>query len=124
MSDVIMRLVTAEHDARGFGFSYPTVEDVIQQIQDECQEVLDAISQNESVERQQEEIGDLMHAAMALCYHQGYSIDESLSLSLDKFEKRMGALKSIARDKDLASLEGQSLDQMLVLWKQAKKAVG
>ena len=120
MASTIDKVTKVENDARSFGFSYPTVDLIIAQIKDECSEVLEAIHQNESRDRQQEEIGDLIHATMALCFHQGFDIDETVALATNKFEKRMQKLKKLTHEQGLDNLKGQSLETLIALWKQAK----
>ena len=120
MSDVLKKLTAVEKDARSFGFSYPSPHLIIDQIRDECNEVLEAIDNKESSERQQEEIGDLIHAALALCFHQGFDIPETIEKATSKFDTRMQRLKTITKDEGLTSLHDQPLSYLIKLWKQAK----
>lgn len=120
MSDVINKLTEVEKDARNFGFSYPNPALIIDQIRDECDEVLDAINHNESRARQQEEIGDLIHAATALCYHMGFDINDTINQAVDKFSDRMSRLKVVAKDAGFENLSGQELETLIKLWKKAK----
>jgi uncharacterized protein YabN with tetrapyrrole methylase and pyrophosphatase domain len=120
MSKTLEAVSHLEDDARGYGFYYPNTELIIKQIKDECDEVLEAIHQNESPERIQEEIGDLIHATMALCHHQGFDIDETILKAANKFSKRMVRLKEAARNEGLDNLHGQPLSDLIRLWKQAK----
>ena len=120
MSTTLKKVTTIEKDARSFGFCYPSVDLIIDQIKEECDEVLEAIQQKESQERQQEEIGDLIHATMALCFHQGFDIDETVLMATNKFEARMKKLKSFALEQGLENLQGQDLPSLIALWKQAK----
>ena len=120
MSNVLNKFTAVEKDARSFGFSYPSPDLIIEQIRDECNEVLEAIQHNESTERQQEEIGDLIHAALALCYHQGFDIPETIDKATNKFDARMQRLKSITKEEGLSSLHNQPLSYLIKLWKKAK----
>ena len=120
MSKTLETITQVENDARNYGFCYPNIELIIKQIKDECDEVLEAVNHHESPERVQEEIGDLIHATMALCYHQGFDIDETTLKAANKFSKRMLRLKEVARQEGLDNLHGQSLSDLIRLWKQAK----
>ena len=120
MSKTLETVTHLENDARGYGFYYPNTEMIIKQVKDECDEVLEAINQDESQERVQEEIGDLIHATMALCHHQGFDIDETILKAATKFSKRMVRLKDAASQEGLDNLHGQPLSELIRLWKQAK----
>ncbi len=120
MTTAIKNITLAEQDARAYGFSYPTPLSIIEQIHDECTEVLEAINQKESLDRQQEEIGDLIHATIALCFHQGFDIEDTINKASHKFSSRMANLKKITHQEGLSDLNGQSLEYMLKLWQRAK----
>ncbi len=120
MPDVIKKLTEAEKDARDFGFSYPSPTLIVAQIKEECDEVLDAVKQNESRDRVQEEIGDLIHAAAALCYHMGFDIHDTIDQAVDKFSSRMTRLKVVTKEEGLSNLVDQELETLIKLWKKAK----
>lgn len=103
MSDLIEEMVKVEADARSFGFSYPDYKEIIKQIQSECAEVAASIEQGESLARQQEEIGDLIHAVIALCYHQGFDVAQTMEQATHKFSNRMTALKQVAKKRGLSN---------------------
>lgn len=114
------KLIALEKDARAFGFDWPTQETIIEQAISECHEITEAIQQEEPSHRIQEEIGDLLHTAISLSIFSGYDVEETLANVVEKFGKRMDALKQIAKQKGLNTLEGQSFEFMLELWKEAK----
>jgi len=120
MSDILHQFLSVEEDARSFGFSYPSPDLIIEQVKDECTEVLESIQNHESADRQQEEIGDLIHAALALCYHQGFDVAETIDKATRKFDTRVQKLKTIAKDEGLSSLHNQPLSYLVKLWKLAK----
>ena len=121
MPSPIQMMLSAEKDARDFGFVYPNVEMILEQIKDECNEVKEAIDNKEPQNRQQEEIGDLIHAAIALCYHQDFDVEETIAKSANKFALRMKRFKAIAQEKGLPNVLDMPVAKQLEIWKQAKE---
>ncbi len=116
----LQNLIELERDTRNFGFDWPDQQTIIEQALSECQEIAEAIHQQEPPHRVQEEIGDLLHTAISLCIFSGYDVEETLAKIVNKFGARMTLLKEIAYRKGFESLEGQSFEFMLELWKEAK----
>lgn len=121
LADAFTHLLEEEYAAREFGFDYPNLEMLINQVQDESSEVLDAVNHSEGSERIQEEIGDLIHAALAVCRFQGYDVSETVKKTALKFEKRMASLKRLVQENGFSDCKELELSQVLELWKQAKK---
>lgn len=119
--NALAKLIAAEKDARDYGFTYPDAKMVLDQVIDECREVSESIAQQESQVRQQEEIADLIHAAIALCYHQGFNVEETVSLAANKFNKRMQVMKAIAASEGVMDMHHLSLKEKLRFWKLAKQ---
>ena len=122
MSENLDRLIKIEEDACSFGFEWPDVASILEQIVSECDEVKDALQNNESKERIQEEIGDLLHASISLCLFVGFNPEDTLSKVAYKIENRMDLIKIAAKQRGLDSLKGQTTEFMLELWDEAKKA--
>lgn len=114
-------LIAVELEARNFGFDWPNKEMIIDQAISECHEIFAAIHDGEPAERVQEEIGDLIHAAICLCIFAGFDVDETIEKVRIKFAKRMAAMHKLATKRGLTTLSGQSIDFMLELWHEAKK---
>ena len=114
------RLIELKKNARNFGFEWPDAFMILDQIVDECREVREELLLA-SHNKLQEEVGDLLHAAFSLCLFLNLDLEETLSKTNDKFEKRMLALKNLTQDSGLSNLKGQSLEFMLNLWREAKK---
>ncbi|WP_016916906.1 MazG nucleotide pyrophosphohydrolase domain-containing protein [Rickettsia honei] len=117
----LQNLILLEQDARGYGFDWPDHEMILEQAIDECREIKEAIDDAEPPERVQEEIGDLLHMAISLCIFSGLDIETTLSKTNEKFEKRMRAIKMLTKKHNLPNLQGQPVEFMLKLWKEAKR---
>ncbi len=115
------RLISLELDARSFGFDWPNREMVVDQAISECEEIKEALAHNESNERVQEEIGDLIHTAISLCIFAGFDTKETIDKITTKFGARMAIVKALAKERGLDSLKGQTLELMLELLAEAKK---
>lgn len=120
LNGALNELLYLEKDARAFGFEWPNEEMIIEQAIDECREIKEALQNQETNERIQEEIGDLIHSAISLCVFAGFDVDETLSKVNAKFGKRLQIVKSLTHELGLPNLKGKSIDFLLTLWREAK----
>lgn len=117
----LQKLIDLDQDARDFGFDWPDPVMILDQVIDECREIQEVIEKSSSRERVQEEIGDLLHAAISLCLFSGFSVEETLEKINEKFSRRMMLLKEITKNRGLKNLQGQDIEYKLSLWREAKK---
>jgi uncharacterized protein YabN with tetrapyrrole methylase and pyrophosphatase domain len=123
MNTIIHKLIALEKHAEEKGFIWPTPEMALDQLVSECEEVRCAIADNESRERLQEEVGDILHAAFSLCLFLKFDVEETLIKTTEKFEKRFAALLEIAHEQGYFELKDQPIKVLLSLWDLAKKRV-
>lgn len=121
MSASLNKLMKLEKEAVEFGFEWPNHDSIINQALSECKEISDAIKNNESEDRIQEEIGDLLHTAVSLCRFRGFDLEQTINKLVNKFDARMRSLKDLTTAQNLHSLEGQTIEFKLELWEKAKK---
>ena len=119
--NIIEKVNQLEAKANQFGFTWPDAAMILDQIRSECDEVASSMHENESRERLQEEVGDLVHATFALCFFLGLDIESTIKSNADKLEMRLDALISIAKSKGYDSLEGETLSTKMAFWDMAKK---
>lgn len=117
----LQQLIQLEKEVRDFGFDWPDIPTIIRQAQSECLEIEEVIEKQESSERLQEEISDLLHTAISLCLFAGFSVEETLSNIVKKFGGRMDKVRLLAEQQGLSTLKGQSFEFMLTLWDKAKQ---
>ena len=125
--DLLEKVVVLEDDASQFGFRWETADQIMKQIQSECAEIKEHLDDGLSQANQaalQEEIGDLLHAVFSLCVFCRFSPRVTLAQSLHKFERRMRAVKLIAEERRLTTLEGLPFDELMRVWDKAKLLVG
>jgi uncharacterized protein YabN with tetrapyrrole methylase and pyrophosphatase domain len=118
--DNLQKLIFLEKDARAFGFDWPNIEMIIKQAISECEEITDVIKNQESKERLQEEIGDLLHTAISLCVFAKFDVIETINNVNRKFNNRIQILKNLTKKQGLPNLKGQPISLQLDLWHQVK----
>lgn len=119
--EILKRITALETESEAFGFYWPNIEAIFNQIKSELREVQAALEEKESNTRVQEEIGDLIHATLCLCIYMKFDVQETLTNMTDKYEKRFTALKEIAHEKGFSTLIGQRVEDKLKLWEEAKR---
>ena len=125
--DLLDKVVVLEHDASTFGFQWETTAQIMQQIHSECIEIQEHLDDGEVIahpDALQEEIGDLLHAVFSLCVFCNVSPRETLAKTLDKFERRLNAVKEISKEQGTSDLKGVPFDKLMAIWQHAKKRVG
>ncbi|MDF1646952.1 MAG: MazG nucleotide pyrophosphohydrolase domain-containing protein [Legionellaceae bacterium] len=125
--ELLERVLAAELDADKFGFRWENTSQIMAQIQSECEEVnehLENASQQITQSELQEEIGDLLHAVFSLCVYCKFNPKDTLRKTVEKFERRMNAVKAIANEQGLHQLDGLAFDELMVFWDKAKEQVG
>lgn len=119
-NDLIQRVKEQETAARAFGFYWEHLDQLIEQIQSECQEIQEAW-QTENRPHLQEEVGDLLLAALSLAIFCDLDPHETLHHSIEKFQKRYNQVVSLANQDGLTHLHGKSTQELLEYWNRAKK---
>ncbi len=117
---ILKKLSDLEKEASTFGFKWETSNQILEQIQSEISEI-DAHLKDGNQKKLQEEIGDLLHAAFSLCVFSQFDVEETLLNSVNKFEHRFRAIQRLATEKGLDTLNGQSFNELMILWNKAKK---
>lgn len=112
--------IQLEKEAEAFGFNWPNLLTVLEQVDSECQEIQQAITDQHSVEHCQEEIGDVMQAAISVCLVAGFDVHKTLTGANTKFIQRLQKIQELAKAQGLANLEGQSVSFKLGLRSQVK----
>ncbi len=112
--------VLQEKEAFDFGFYWETLDQLLDQVRSETNEIKEA-SGAQDPRHLQEEIGDLILAAIGVSIFCGCDPKETIALSLQKFDKRFARLKKMALEEGHTNLEGYSLDVLMDYWERSKK---
>jgi len=101
------------------GFDWPNVAPVFEKIQEEIEEVKQAM-QNKNQQQIKEEVGDLLFACVNLARHVDVDAEEAMRHGNKKFEKRFNYI-----EQELASngkqMDECALDELEEIWQQSKK---
>lgn len=125
--NVLAKVVALEHSADAFGFRWETTNQIMDQIHSECIEINEHLNNGLAHANQaelQEEIGDLLHAVFSLIVFCKLNPTDTLEKTLEKFERRLNAVKKLTQDRGLTDLNGHSFDELMHIWRQAKLLVG
>lgn len=108
----LLRAEKLQKRAAREGFDWPDTEGPAEKLAEEIAELAEA-----SPDKQLEEAGDLLFAAVNLVRAYGLNAEEALRAANDKFERRYRAMEKLAGGA-FASL---SLEEQESLWQQVKK---
>lgn len=120
MKNALKDVYFLEKDAADFGFKWPNYKMIIDQTISECHEIQSAIENQEGDQRIQEEVGDLLQAAVMLCYYLGFDAQETLTKANNKFADRMDRVKEAAKAAGYDTLKGQPHKVLMQLWNSCK----
>lgn len=115
----LQRAEKLQKRAATVGFDWPQTVQVLDKIEEEIQELREAI-QHGAVEHIQDELGDVFFAMTNLARHLGIKSEQALRGTNQKFERRFKFIETSLEQQD-KSLSESSLDEMEALWQQAKQ---
>jgi nucleoside triphosphate diphosphatase len=106
--------------AASVDFDWTDNEDIIKKLEEELKELHEAMRDSNNIEHITEELGDIMFCCVNLARH--YQIDSELALrgTNDKFIKRFNYIEETLV-KQNKSLQEATLEEMDMLWDEAKK---
>ena len=121
LDDNLFKVVEKQEFAiRDFGFPWEHAGQIIEQIRGECKEVEEALQEVDKAHLQ-EEVGDLMQAAITLAVFCGLDPQETLLASIHKFQKRFDLIVALAKQDGHETLHGQPFDVLMSYWNRAKE---
>ena len=106
--------------AAGVGFDWPNVEGVFNKMEEERQELMEAMTKN-SPEAIEHEYGDLLMATAHLGRHLNCPPEEALRIANSRFKSRFQQMEQMASKHHL-SLSEMTSDQLELLWEDAKQS--
>ena len=102
------------------GFDWRRTEDVFEKIEEEIEELREAVAEN-APEKIQEELGDLLFTIANVARKTGVNAEEALQQTNRKFLSRFGSMESSVHGSG-RNLDELSLEEMDQLWDEAKAA--
>lgn len=119
---LLKKVETQELAAKDYGFYWENINQLIEQIQSECHEVMEAWQHNDRTHLQ-EEIGDLLQAAVSLAVFCELDPHQTLKQAIDKFQNRYDKVVELASQDGLENFHQQPFDVLMNYWGRAKKSL-
>lgn len=102
------------------GFEWDTVDDVWAKVDEEIAEFKQACAEGASCDKEVE-FGDVLFSLVNVARKEGIDAETALRATCRKFRDRWAFMEGIAWERGVA-LEGMTMDELQVLWDQAKRA--
>ena len=115
----LMRSQKVQKRAGYVGFDYESAEQAMADLRSETDELCAAIRDNSNVE---EEIGDLLFAAVNVARFQKLDAEQALERACDKFTARFLVVEKLATERGV-DMKTAGLDVLNALWAEAKQHV-
>ena len=118
----LVKAIRMNEKVSGIGFKWDSPNDALQKVHEEYHELLEALSENSEKQHAhaEEEFGDLLLALVCWGNMLGINADDALAKANEKFKSRFEYVEQSAHQQD-KNLTDLSLNQMMQLWKEAKK---
>lgn len=116
----LVRAQKIQQRAARVGFDWTELRHVVDKLEEELAELRQALAAEESAERVQEELGDLMFSGVNLARFLDADAETLLRNANHKFESRFRVVEDLAKQKQ-RNLQDCSLDELESLWREAKK---
>jgi len=100
--------------AKKSGFDWPAVSGAMDKVREEAAELQACIDQGEDI---QEELGDLLFAAVNVARMQDVDPEEALLRATQKFMRRFALVEQMGGE----ALRTMSIQEMTALWRKAKE---
>lgn len=117
--DPLARAHRAQRRAAGRNFDWPALEGAAEKVREELREVEELSGDAEDREAVEEEIGDLLFAAVNVARLTGVDPSSALVRAVSKFRNRFGRVLELAEERGLDP-DGASLSELDELWDEAK----
>ncbi len=115
----LMRAEKVQKKAAAVGFDWGSASDALPKVLEEAQEVREALEKGEGLE---EELGDLLFAAVNVARLAKIQPELALKGAVDKFVRRFEATEGLIHS-DGKRMEDMTLDEMDAYWDRVKKSM-
>lgn len=116
----LTRAKKIQNKAAKVGFDWKTIDPVWDKLQEEMDEIHEAINENMGQDKIEDELGDLLCVCVNLARHLKIDPEKALRRSNHKFEHRFRYIESRLALKDKTPDEA-TLEEMDALWDEAKE---
>jgi len=115
----LMRAAKVQNKAAKVGFDWEDVQGPLDKLREETAELSEALEQKDS-EGVQEELGDVLFAAVNVSRFVDLDAEETLTRATDKFIARFARVERLASEKEM-DMKTLSLEELDRLWDKAKE---
>lgn len=115
----LLRAVKLQERAKRVGFDWPEISQVLAKIDEELAEVKAEIDENAALDRQEDELGDLLFVVANLARFLKLSPEEALKRTNAKFERRFRRVEALLAEKGKTPAMSD-LEEMDKLWNAVK----
>ena len=112
----LIKAFRIQDKVKGIGFEFANAEDAWKKVEEELEE----FHAETNLEKKEMELGDVFFSLVNYARISGINPDSALERTNNKFITRFQKMENLALDKNL-KLENLSLEQMDLLWEEAKK---
>ena len=118
----LVRAQKIQQRAARVGFDWSGIRQVVDKLEEELVELRQALAAEESMQRVQEELGDLMFSGVNLARFLDADAETLMRNANHKFERRFRVVEALAKQKQ-RNLQDCSLDELEMFWCEAKKTI-
>lgn len=111
----LWRAEKVQKKAKKAGFDWDNVQGALDKLSEEVEELKAAVAQGSNIE---EELGDLLFAAVNVSRFVKVDTEDALNAATDKFIRRFAQVEALAGDRPMTDMSLEELDK---LWDQAKR---
>ena len=104
--------------AARLGFDWPNAQPIYDKIQEEADEVKEAVSRNAKTDVE-DELGDLLFSVVNLTRHYDIDAETALMRANEKFSQRFKCVETLASSRGL-EMSAMTLAELDLLWNEAK----
>jgi MazG family protein len=117
--DILEEVSRISQEASHYGFDWKHAEDIVEKMIEECKEIMEAIQSDHS-RKVEQELGDLLFAALNFARYYGIDPNKSLQRGRRKFEIRFRYVQRCIQEDavDPSTLSAEKLDEY---WEKAKQ---
>ena len=115
----LTRAAKLQKRASSVGFDWPSIDGVVEKVEEELAEVKQAINDGDS-KAVAEELGDLLFATVNVCRHTKVEPETALRGANQKFENRFRYIEAALAERGILPQDA-SLELMDALWDEAKE---
>lgn len=117
----LTRAVKLQKRAQQAGFDWPDFTHVVAKVDEELAELKEALREGADPQAEIEEFGDLLFAIIQIAWRRGFDPEAALRAANAKFSSRFKRVETATAAQSV-TLRDLDLDQLLILWNQAKTA--